>query len=486
MALMLRHNRNFRKTPISLRLHQRAYTRSVGSRLVPSLSSQQHPHGKFSTYATTPGRVPNHISENILENTDQKVPSLGVSWLDGLEWNYQYHFKQPDSPTKEPKVVEEREEGLLPTSVINKELRKNEKTNVTHKSKIPRFDTNQLASNSPIEDHHTELSNDAHDAWYFGVFDGHAGKYCSQKLANKLVHQVRHNIEKLEANEDQDVVDLISQSMIKTFENLDREIVWGSLGEIIINTEKAIHASLPAAVSGSCAIVGYVDTKTMNIFVANTGDSRAVIGSLGSDHKWNASEMSVDQNASNRKEREKLYSEHPGEEATVVSKERVLGSLAPTRAFGDSRYKWSARTQLAVKENFFPRMRSPPAHYHTPPYVTATPEVRHRQLTGQDKFMVIASDGLFDLLSNEEIVFLVGTYIEQKQTNNYSTTDPHPPKGKSRWAYVDDNAATHLIRNALGGNSKKELSKMLTIQAPHSRNLRDDITVTVIFFEDSV
>ncbi|ORY06327.1 protein serine/threonine phosphatase 2C [Basidiobolus meristosporus CBS 931.73] len=367
----------------------------------------------------------------------------------------------------------------MPTAVVNQMLRKYEATHLTEARKMPRFDTSQLPSNSPIEDHHTELSNDSSDAWYFGIFDGHAGKHCSQKLASRLVQQVRHDIEKVAADVDQDITELVTQSMIKSFESLDQEIVWGSLGEVIVNTEKAIHASLPAAVSGSCAIVGYVDIKAMRIYVANTGDSRAVIGSLDSNHNWSPIKMSNDQNTTNKKERERLYAEHPGEESTIISKGRVLGSLAPTRAFGDSRYKWSARTQLAVKDHFFPRMRMPPAHYRTPPYVTATPEVLHHQLTSQDRFMVIASDGLFDLLSNDEIVSLVGTYLQQK-----SDSLPNNPN-TDRWAYVDDNAATHLIRNALGGSSRKELSKMLSAEAPYSRNLRDDITVTVIFFEDT-
>ena len=48
----------------------------------------------------------------------------------------------------------------------------------------------------------------------------------------------------------------------------------------------------------------------------------------------------------------------------------------------------------------------------------------------------------------------------------------------------DDNVATHLVRNALGGADHEMLCGLTGIQPPLSRNARDDITVQVIFFED--
>lgn len=41
-----------------------------------------------------------------------------------------------------------------------------------------------------------------------------------------------------------------------------------------------------------------------------------------------------------------MQSEHPADEAnTVIMRGRVLGGLEPSRAFGDSRYKWSREVQ---------------------------------------------------------------------------------------------------------------------------------------------
>jgi pyruvate dehydrogenase phosphatase len=55
-------------------------------------------------------------------------------------------------------------------------------------------------------------------------------------------------------------------------------------------------------------------------------------------------------------------------------------------------------------------------------------------------------------------------------------------KGAS-WTFVDDNPSTHLIRNALGGGDELSLRQLLSIPAPYSRRFRDDITVTVVWWE---
>ena len=47
------------------------------------------------------------------------------------------------------------------------------------------------------------------------------------------------------------------------------------------------------------------------------------------------------------------------------------------------------------------------------PALTAQPEVTHRQLTAEDEFVVLASDGLWDKLSNEEAVGLVYDTVKQ-------------------------------------------------------------------------
>ena len=47
------------------------------------------------------------------------------------------------------------------------------------------------------------------------------------------------------------------------------------------------------------------------------------------------------------------------------------------------------------------------------PALTAQPEVRWHQLTSEDEFVVLASDGLWDKLSNQEAVGLVYDTVKQ-------------------------------------------------------------------------
>ena len=104
--------------------------------------------------------------------------------------------------------------------------------------------------------------------------------------------------------------------------------------------------------------------------------------------------------------------------------------------------------------------------------------------------------------SNEDVVSLVGGYlgglkgtIPKSQLPNlvstYSGSDGVEGKRNKKvnktegsWAFADDNASAHLIRNAFGGGDEKELRQKLSIPAPYSRRYRDDVTVTVVWWEE--
>ena len=44
-----------------------------------------------------------------------------------------------------------------------------------------------------------------------------------------------------------------------------------------------------------------------------------------------------------------------------------------------------------------------PQFYHTPPYLHAIPEVSYHRLTPRDRFLVIASDGLWDMMTPSQV-----------------------------------------------------------------------------------
>lgn len=243
------------------------------------------------------------------------------------------------------------------------------------------------------------------------------------------------------------------------------------------------------------------------------------------------------------KEVQRLKLEHPGEESTVVQRGRILGNLQPTRAFGDIKYKWPANALQSFLPSILPdgiKSRTMASNYLTPPYVTARPEVEYRKFSlppkKQDspsgptlRFIIMATDGFWDEITNMEAVVLAGTYLSGLRTKaiartalpqaipqpsaatNLKPTSPNGPdsshlvyettpqkdfqrrpiaqvlelRKQGHWAFIDDNIGAHLIRNAFGGGDQLALRQTLSIPAPHARRFRDDITVSVIWWEES-
>ena len=183
---------------------------------------------------------------------------------------------------------------------------------------------------------------------------------------------------------------------------------------------------LAESYSGSCAILGIYDNAQRALHVALTGDLRAVLGrrviapkeemsgNAPTNHKpgyiYEVHQLSFDQKASNPKEAERLTALHP-DEPDLLKDNRVLG-WGPARAFGDGIMKWS----LAIRNRLCAEYLAdwPKAEtYKTPPYFTAEPEVTTLEKVRRGDFLVLASDGLWDVLTNEEVIGLVGKWVEQ-------------------------------------------------------------------------
>lgn len=120
-----------------------------------------------------------------------------------------------------------------------------------------------------------------------------------------------------------------------------------NLDDIIINTALNISQSeeplqdrvkrLAPAHAGSCTLLSLFDSVTGTLYVACTGDSRAVLGQKEPDGKWKVMPLSVDQTGHNKEEVARLNKEHSGEE-DIAKDGRVLGIMV-SRVFGDGRWK---------------------------------------------------------------------------------------------------------------------------------------------------
>ncbi|PWW78900.1 protein serine/threonine phosphatase 2C [Tuber magnatum] len=431
-------------------------------------------------------------------------------------------------------------EMLAPEQATSK-LRRNEESYLVGRGKgVWRYDVVQVPSNDPIEDDHAEKIIEVpptvvpaeegqevgpSDWMFWGVFDGHSGWTTSAKLRQVLITFVAREISNTYKAAVADPTsktpspESIDNAIKKGFLQLDHEIIHESVDKVFKNPSKLVAAeTLAPALSGSCALLAFYESRSKLLRVAVTGDSRAVLGRRGSNGKWTATPLSEDQTGSNESEAERMRKEHPGEEF-VVRNGRVLGGLEPSRAFGDAFYKWNYDIQLKIKSQFFGR--APSTLLKTPPYVTAEPAITTTRIEPEKgDFLVMATDGLWEMLTNEEVVGLVGKWLDDQRAASKdgkpwfgswfggkdqgmlpveaTTDDPTgqrqpirikqwgvTAKDSERFVCEDRNAATHLVRNALGGKNQDMLCALLTLPSPYSRRYRDDLTVEVIFFGDN-
>ena len=200
------------------------------------------------------------------------------------------------------------------------------------------------------------------DHSFFGVFDGHAGPKVSQYCSQHLLDCIVENIKPTQDTVTDKVKEGIKQGFLKLDEQLQKLPQWAS-GEDR---------------SGTTAIVTMVTPK--KIIWANCGDSRGLLCRDGKvvfatqDHKpYNPDEKSRIERAGG-----------------TVMMQRVNGSLAVSRALGDFDYKRAA--DLPATEQL----------------VSPEPEltVQDRELS-TDEFLLLACDGVFDVMTNEEVIKFV-------------------------------------------------------------------------------
>ncbi len=290
--------------------------------------------------------------------------------------------------------------------------------------------------------------------------------------------------------EEDEGADVVKSALKSAFVRLDKDMSSEALPlSGALNME-----ALEVALSGACGCVVHVND--LDVHVANMGDTRAVIGQLEGD-KWVAKALTTDHNTSNPDEVERVQKEHPSDEKFVIRNNRLLSQLIPLRAFGDMRYKWNLKdlkTIVSILDTPYARNIIPP-NYYTPPYLSCKPQVTYHRLTQKDKFLVMATDGLWEQIENDKVVRLVADYLEGKNTqDNYRVSrtsglklgsiNKQLTKRKSGLdkKSEDSDVATHLIRHALGQEHHK-VSEMLTLPNEVVRYYRDDITVTVVLFD---
>ena len=129
-----------------------------------------------------------------------------------------------------------------------------------------------------------------------------------------------------------------------------------------------------------------------DLYVANAGDSRGVLSRSGK-----AIALSEDHKPAQEGERTRIIAAG-GFLSEIGGVCRVNGNLNLSRAIGDLKYK--CNTELPPKDQI----------------ITAQPEIRKIALTPEDRFFILACDGVWDVMSNQDAVDFVGARMDQGMT----------------------------------------------------------------------
>jgi len=228
-----------------------------------------------------------------------------------------------------------------------------------------------------MEDAHTAVIGlpSLKDWSFFAVFDGHAGARASAVCADQLMNHIIatgefQNIDLQAATEIQPSMESIKSAIKKGFLDMDQKL--RNMPEVQSGQDK----------SGSTA-VGVIISPA-HIFFANCGDSRAVLS------RANRCVFStVDHKPVNPIEKERI--QRAGGSVMI---QRVNGSLAVSRALGDFEYK--------NVEGMGPCEQ----------LVSPEPEIFLQDRDEGDEFLILACDGIWDVMSNEELCDFVRNRLQ--------------------------------------------------------------------------
>eukprot|EP00929_Paragymnodinium_shiwhaense_P083798 TRINITY_DN44768_c0_g1_i1.p1 TRINITY_DN44768_c0_g1~~TRINITY_DN44768_c0_g1_i1.p1 ORF type:complete len:475 (-),score=102.41 TRINITY_DN44768_c0_g1_i1:75-1499(-) len=239
------------------------------------------------------------------------------------------------------------------------------------------------------------------DVAIFAVLDGHGGKDVSELASHLLCQEIRAAAEELQVSEDRDSSKEVEkdgkrrsqeeavsleQALRVALPRLDEELRRGALG---------LGSMLPGLLHpfcgmGSTAVVAAVDLKSREVVVANVGDSRAILIRNGK-----ALALSEDHKPENPKERHRIQ-QAGGRVVKCGSCHRVDGNLNLSRALGDFYLK--ANHELPADKQ----------------KVSAFPDTTRTKFKGgPNELLLVACDGLFERMSNQDVADLVWPRIKR-------------------------------------------------------------------------
>ena len=229
----------------------------------------------------------------------------------------------------------------------------------------------------------------------FAVLDGHGGQFCSRWGAAELPRRLRKVAPSVERASDDDEARVVAQLLSQTVQSMDADLRM---------------RGRPAWACGSTLVTLLVTQRTL--VVANLGDSRAVLCRAGA-----ALPLSRDHKPKSATERQRIL-----QAGGFILDGRVNGDLSLSRALGDFRHKCVAN---------LPPARQP---------VSSEPDVRCTARLQADLFVVLACDGVWDVMSSADVIALIASFLERAPCLEPPDHDDTIME-RSTSAHVDDAAS---------------------------------------------
>ena len=222
--------------------------------------------------------------------------------------------------------------------------------------------------------------NNGDDYYFFGVYDGHGGNGCSLFLKNYL-----HNYVKDFSKES------IKDAINEAEEKFIRDYALDEKGEIKDQ-------------SGSCGIIAMI--KKNKCIIANVGDSRLVIYKNNSiyfcteDHKPGSDieKERITKAGGKIYQTPSLWPLYQNGKEIEIPWRVLPGRLSVSRTFGD----------IEAKDEKFGGNKN---------VVVALPDITEIELDENFNLIVLGCDGIFDVLSNEEILECIKIVLKEKNIN---------------------------------------------------------------------
>jgi len=208
-----------------------------------------------------------------------------------------------------------------------------------------------------MEDAHTHILTLADDkkASFFAVYDGHGG--------SKVATHVSRNLHRIILRRPEYQEGRYEDAIIAGYLECDQKM----------RTEE----SLKDEMSGSTAVTALL--RGSDLYVGNVGDSRCIACIAGV-----ADPLSTDHKPGDPLEKARIQNA-----GGFVELNRVNGNLALSRAVGDFTFKQNA--QLSPEDQI----------------VSGCPDVVSRTVSQDWEFILLACDGIWDVLSNQEVADFV-------------------------------------------------------------------------------